>query len=194
MTTATGHHLFVQTYVKGLSQEVSQKLQTSESSWAASKPAAILQMAQYYEHQKSENDRASERKKKELKERVMIAQLQGVTIGSEPPKGSYQLTAPRKLPPRDHAPTPYAGRRDLDENQCAFCKGFGHWKSQCPVLLDMNKNRDTRDIANSPRNRGQGRRYTNDTTNDRPDTPNTFDRPRQNQCQQSDYENTHDFA
>ncbi|KAJ1157602.1 hypothetical protein NDU88_010307 [Pleurodeles waltl] len=194
MTTATGHHLFVQNYVKGLLQEVSQKLQTSESSWAASKPAAILQMAQYYEHQKNENDRASERKKKELKERVMIAQLQGVTIGREPPKGSYQPTAPRKLPPRDHAPTPYAGRRDLDENQCAFCKGFGHWKSQCPVLLGMNKNRDTRDIANSPRNGGQGRGYTNDTTNDRPDRPNTFDRPRQNQCQQSDYENTHDFA
>ncbi|KAJ1139556.1 hypothetical protein NDU88_005925 [Pleurodeles waltl] len=175
----TGRHLFVDKYVANLLRGIASRLKASESSWTTSTPVSLLTMAQYYEGQELEAKGSEDKKIKELKTKVMLAQaygppFRGSDIGG---RGSYGSSYTRS---------------NLSVDQCAYCKKFGHWAADCPALRVQQCSRGRRQMRNRSGYSGP-RRSTNDharvDANVRgQDGFNTFDR--RNQYQMSNYVQT----
>ncbi|KAJ1206285.1 hypothetical protein NDU88_001693 [Pleurodeles waltl] len=172
----TGRHLFVDKYVANLLPGIASRLKASESSWTTSTPVSLLTMAKYYERQELEVKGSEEKKIKELKTKVMLAQAYG-----PPFRGSDRGG-------RESYGSSYT-RSNLSDDQCAYCKKFGHWAADCPALRVQQCSRGRGQMRNRSGYSGP-RRSTNDharvDANTRgQDGFNTFDR--RNQYQMSDH-------
>lgn len=172
MSTEGGQRLFVDKFVHNLLPELCKKLKDSESSWAVSSSAQILATAQYYENRdKDEKDRA-DKKTKELKTKVLLQQ-------AYPPRSNQRDYQQPQQYQRNSQRFEYPQQRALiGPNQCSYCKEEGHFKYNCPILLQrMNgiSGARGRGVPQAPRARGRG----NFTQNARPFPPqnsmNSFD-------------------
>ncbi|KAJ1159905.1 hypothetical protein NDU88_000409 [Pleurodeles waltl] len=143
----TGRHLFVDKYVANLLPGIASHLKASESSWTTSTPVSLFTMAQYYERQELEAKGSEDKKIKELKTKVMLAQAYGPPFrGSDKGgRGSYGSSYTRS---------------NLSDDQCAYCKKFGHWAADCPALRVQQCSRGRGQMRN--RSGYSGRRSTND--------------------------------
>ncbi|KAJ1187866.1 hypothetical protein NDU88_004634 [Pleurodeles waltl] len=126
--------------------------------------AEILQMAQYCESRYKEELEKNEKSVKELKKKVLLQQAYPQRDTTPQPRGGPPRGRGRgrgrgaSAPPQD---------RQLNINQCAYCKQDGHWRDTCPLLegrQSMSLNRGNAAGTARGRGREQFKECDKDTT------------------------------